>query len=74
VQTEAQVIALEKAKTEKEAHGESRASIRDIAAPRIRSCRRSEVSWCASTDRPSSTPMPRLSASSSRPQDADYGG
>ena len=34
--TDAQVVALEKAKTEKEAHGEfARANIRAIAAPRI---------------------------------------
>jgi hypothetical protein len=37
VLTEAQLVALEKAKTEKEAHGGSRASIPDTAAPRIRS-------------------------------------
>jgi hypothetical protein len=33
---EPQVIALEKAKIEKEAHGDSRASIQVIAAPTIR--------------------------------------
>ncbi len=37
VLTEAQVVVLEKAKTEKEAHASSRASIRAIAAPRTRS-------------------------------------
>ena len=35
--TEAQVIALEKAKTEKEAHGEFESETRAIAAPRTRS-------------------------------------
>ena len=37
VLTEAQVVALEKAKTEKKPMASSRASIRVIAAPRIRS-------------------------------------
>jgi hypothetical protein len=37
VLTEAQLVALEKAKTEKEAHGDSRASIPGTAAPRTRS-------------------------------------
>jgi predicted transcriptional regulator len=37
VLTESQLAALEKAKSEKEAHGESRANVRAIAAPRIRS-------------------------------------
>ena len=37
VLTEAQVVALEKAKTEKEAHGEFESEHPAIAAPRIRS-------------------------------------
>ncbi len=37
VLTEAQVVALEKAKTEKEAHGEFESEHQAIVAPRIRS-------------------------------------
>ena len=37
VLTESQLAALEKAKSEKEAHASSRANVRAIAAPRIRS-------------------------------------
>ena len=37
VLTESQLAALEKAKSEKEAHGEFKANVRAIAAPRIRS-------------------------------------
>ena len=37
VLTEAQVVALEKAKTEKETHGEFESEIRAIAAPRTHS-------------------------------------
>ena len=59
VLTEAQVIALEKAKTEKRRTANSRASIQVTAAPRIRSMSAISRALDASTSRPSSTPTPR---------------
>ena len=65
VLTEAQVVALERAKAEKEATASSRASIRATAVPRIRSTSAISRAWGGSTSRPSSTPTPRLPSPSS---------
>jgi hypothetical protein len=63
--TEAQLVALEKAKTKKEAHGEFGASIRGTAAPRTRSMSATSRVLGASISRPSSTPTARWLAPSS---------
>jgi hypothetical protein len=60
VLTESQLAALEKAKTEKEAHGaSSRANVRAIAALRTRSMSAIGRGSAASISKPSSTPIPR---------------
>jgi len=72
--TEAQLVALEKAKTDKEAHGEFESvpargraapSVPAIAAPRTPFMLGRSRAWGGSTNRPSSTPMPRLASPSS---------
>jgi winged helix-turn helix protein/integrase-like protein len=65
VLTEAQLAALEKAKTEKDAMASSRASIRLLRSPRHLLCWQPEGGRGASTSRRSSTPTPRLLAPSS---------
>ena len=62
--TESQLAALEKAKADKEAHGEFESECPGYAGPRTRSMSvRSRVS-AGSTSRPSSTPTPRSASPS----------
>jgi len=65
VLTEAQVVALEKAKLDKEAHGEFESECPDTAWRRTRSTSARSRVWGASTSRPRSTPMPRWRSPSS---------
>jgi winged helix-turn helix protein len=59
VLTEAQLVALEKAKTEKEAHGEFESEHPGYCGPRTRSMLAISRELGASISRPSSTPTPR---------------
>ena len=58
VLTESQVTALEKAKADKEAHGESRVNALAIAARRIRFTSARSREWDGFISRPSLTPTP----------------
>jgi transposase len=80
VLTEAQIAALEKAKSDKEAHGEFESvpargraapSVPATAVPRTPSMSARSKAWGASISKPSSTPMrrsPSLSCMTARPQ------
>ena len=71
VLTEAQVVALEKAKTEKEAHGEFESEQR---RPGYVLCRQSEGCWTyLPTDLHRYLPQGKL-CQALRPQNADHGG
>jgi winged helix-turn helix protein len=59
VLTESQVRAMEKAKVEKEAHGEIETAIRDIWERRTRTTSAPSKGWGGSTSRRSSILMPR---------------
>ncbi len=63
VLTESQLAALEKANSEKEAHGEFESGL--LRRPGYILRRQHEGGWAASTSRPSSTPTPRSPSPSS---------
>ena len=65
VLTEAQVVALEKAKTEKEVHGEFESECPGYCGAQDTFMSATWRAWAASISRPSSIPTPRWSSPSS---------